>query len=351
MSNQTDDPQKYVRRIAKSGLSIYDAIEIGDPDLWIPSPELQRLLTEGLQGMSVKGLPIRTRSKVVKSNICRILGYPVPKSFKRTKPKFPGQQFDVYTQKRNNLQIWNEEVVPTRRYAIIDISPDDVIDRVKVVTGEDLAPLDKTGTLTQKYQARVIPSQDDSELISSEDTDNLKPLIREQESPLAFMGSPIDYPTKNHLLPIAIVYKRLRGLVGADFPDKGHDQERLRGAELHRLICQRLGYQYYRDDGRFPDIRNQLLEVKLQTSPTIDLGLVRPDSEEPLDIPKINGTSIRHRDVRYAIFYGSTDGKRVSLTHFFLTTGEAFFSRFPQFKGKVVNRKLQIPLPADFFER
>jgi hypothetical protein len=92
------------------------------------------------------------------------------------------------------------------------------------------------------------------------------------------------------------------------------------------------------------------LEVKLQTSPTIDLGLVCPDSEEPLDIPKIDGRQIRHCDVRYSLFYAQTDGKNVTLTNFYLTTGASFFERFPQFQGKVTNKKLQIPLPGDFFE-
>ena len=64
----------------------------------------------------------------------------------------------------------------------------------------------------------------------------------------------------------------------------------------------------------------------------------------------IQGTQIRHCDVRYAIFYANIAGKSVTFTHFFLTTGEAFFSRFPQFQGKVLNAKLQIPLPADFFD-
>lgn len=97
-------------------------------------------------------------------------------------------------------------------------------------------------------------------------------------------------------------------------------------------------------------MRHQLLEVKLQTSPTIDLGLVTPDSQDPLDVPKIGGQQIRHCDVRYAIFYAETDGKYVTLTNLYLTTGEAFFSRFPQFQGKVLNKKLQIPLPRDFFD-
>jgi hypothetical protein len=102
--------------------------------------------------------------------------------------------------------------------------------------------------------------------------------------------------------------------------------------------------------GQFPDVRHQLLEVKLQTATTIDLGLVRPDSHDPLDVPKVLAQHLKHCDVRYALFYAKTDGATVTLTHIFLTTGEAFFRRFPQFQGKVLNRKLQIPLPAGFFD-
>ena len=98
------------------------------------------------------------------------------------------------------------------------------------------------------------------------------------------------------------------------------------------------------------NVRHQLLEVKLQTAPTIDLGLVRPDSQDPLDVPKVLGKQLKHRNVRYVLFYANTDGTTVTLTHIFLTTGEAFFTRFPQFQGKVLNKKLQIPLPADFFD-
>jgi hypothetical protein len=114
-------------------------------------------------------------------------------------------------------------------------------------------------------------------------------------------------------------------------------------------VCRYLGYADYKDDGRFPDVRHQLLEVKLQTSPTIDLGLVRPDGEEALDVPKIEGKQVRHCDVRYALFYAETDGNQITLTHFYLTTGEAFFNYFPQFQGRVLNKKLQIALPDSLF--
>jgi hypothetical protein len=162
-------------------------------------------------------------------------------------------------------------------------------------------------------------------------------------------ANPINHPVAGQLLPISVIFDRLSALVGQGFPDTGYDQERNRGGALHRLVCIHLGYSDYRDDGQFPDVRHQLLEVKLQTSPTIDLGLVCPDSTEVLDVPQIQGHQVRHCDVRYALFFAKTDGKIVTLTHFYLTTGEKFFSRFSQLQGKVLNKKLHIPLSVDFF--
>ena len=52
-------------------------------------------------------------------------------------------------------------------------------------------------------------------------------------------------------------------------------------------------------------------------------------------MPSIEGQQIRHCDVRYALFHAATDGQTVTLTHLFLTTGEKFFTRFPQFQGRV----------------
>lgn len=340
--------EKYVEAIRKSGLSIYDHIDVDNSTLWIPSSELENILNKALCGFSLEGLALRTRSKVIKERICETLGYPIPNSFKKTKPRFPGQLFDTYVQKANNLQVWNEELSPNRRYVIIRLSAESIVKKVKVVTGKMLAILDTTGTLTQKYQARLLPAQMREELISKEDTILLRPLVREGFDVSAI--SPIKNPRVGELLPIQEIFEKLRGLVGNSFSNRGFDQERNRGAELHRIVCKALGYKNYRDDGQFPDVRHQLLEVKLQTSSTIDLGLVCPDSTENLDVPQIEGQQIRHCDIRYALFYAETNGKDVTLTHFFLSTGESFFSRFPKFQGKVLNKKLQIPLPRDFFE-
>ena len=349
MPTEGNGIERYVEAIRQSGLTIYDPIKIGDPKLWLPTQVLEAALDAGLTDISLAGLPLRTRSKVVKEHVCRVLGYPVPSSFKRTKPRFPGQFFDTYVQKSNNLQVWNEELAAARRYVIIQVGVDSKITRVKVVTGERLALLDTTGTLTQKYQAQIIPATDEVELIAEEDTELLRPFTQ-RGIDLCSIASPVNRPVEGQLLSIGELFERLRPIVGQQFADSGYDQERNRGAEVHRLVCEHLGYADYHDDGQFPDVRHQLLEVKLQTSPTIDLGLVCPDSGEALDVPNIHGRQIRHCDVRYALFYGETDGTYVTLTHFFLTTGEKFFSRFRQFQGKVLNRKLQIPLPNDFFD-
>ena len=349
MTTDLDRLERYVQTIRRSGLTIYEPIDIGDPELWIPTPELETLLGMGLAGISLHGLPLRTRSKAVKEHICRALGYPVPSSFKKTQPRFPGQLFDTYTQKSNNLQIWNEELAPTRRYVVIRIAPDDVITKVKVVTGASLAMFDTTGTLTQKYQARLTPGDATAELVTLDDTQRLQAFVKSGVD-LRPIATPTDHPQAGELLPISELFERLQTLIGVSFADSGHDQERNRGGELHRLVCQVLGYSGYQDDGQFPDIRHQILEIKLQTSSTVDLGLVRPNSEEALDVPKIMGRQIRHCDARYALFYARTDRKHVTLTHLFLSTGDKFFGRFPQFQGKVLNKKLQLPLPTYFFD-
>ena len=343
------DSRRFVESIRRSGLSIYDPIEISDHELWIPTPELQSLLDDGLRAISLSGLKLRTRSKFVKEKVCAVLGYPIPSSFKKVQPRFPGQYFDLYIQKTNNLQIWNEALGPSRRYVLVRVSDDDTIIKVKVVTGDKLARLDKTGTLTQKYQARLTHGDAPAALITSEDTEILQPFIQSGVDLRNGRVSPVDDPKAGELLPISTIFEQLHCLLGAHFPDPGSTQERNRGAELHRLVCQTLGYSSYQDDGQFPDVRHQLLEVKLQTSATIDLGLVRPNSIEPLDVPKIDGEQIRHCDVRYTIFCAVSDGTNVTLENLFLSTGEGFFDRFPQFQGMGSNKKLQIPLPVDFF--
>ncbi len=335
--------------ISKSNFTIYSPVEIGDKNYWYTSSELTEILNHDLVGKSFAGLKIRTRSKVAKSFVCEALGYPIPDSFIKKQPRFSGQKFDTYVQKSNNLQVWNEDLDPERRYVLIRTDDADIVTKVKVVTGSDLALLDTTGTLTQKFQARLVPGASDTELIATTDTNNLDTVICNDQRIDLSCDTPTAEPTQLKLLSIKTIFDRLKGIVGVEFKDAGNIQERNRGGELHKIISEALGYKNHRDDGKFPDIKHQLLEIKLQTSPTIDLGLVNPDSEAALDIEKIDGMTVRHCDIRYAIFAGIIVKDTVKITNFYLSTGEKFFTRFPQFGGKVLNKKIQIPLPRHFF--
>jgi len=201
------DYKRYVDNISDKGITIYDPIEVDDEDLWIPTEILEELLNDKLTGISLAGLALRTRSKKLKEEVCKALGYPIPKSFKKTQPRFQGQAFDTYVQKANNLQVWNEELSPTRRYVIIKISNMDVIEKVKVVLGEELALLDKTGKLTQKYQARLINPTDKNGLITPEDTENLKPLVADERNLEGI--NPVLSPSEENLISINKLYEKV----------------------------------------------------------------------------------------------------------------------------------------------
>ena len=129
IASRSRKPIPYVKNIRNSELTIYDRIDVGDPGLWIPTPELERLLDEGMRGFSLAGLPLRTRSKAAKQRVCELLGYPVPAAFRKSQPRFIGQFFDTYVQKSNNLQVWNEELSPTRRDVLVRLSQNDVVTR------------------------------------------------------------------------------------------------------------------------------------------------------------------------------------------------------------------------------
>lgn len=326
-------PSSIVKAISASGLSIYDLLG-NRLDLYLDNATLETVLGRALNGLDLN-YPIRTRSKVLKSAVCTALGYPIPTSFRKCQPRFLGQNFDTYVQKSNNLQIWNEEVSASRRYVLIRVDDNQIVTRVRVVTGDVIAKYDKTGTLTHKYQARSREPVIVSSLVSETDTPNVVAK--------AFSNSPSLWPD---LLPIQELYRKLVPLAGTTLVNPGIDQERNRGWALHEAVCRQLGQCSWSDSGQFPDVPHQLLEVKLQTAPTIDLGLVCPDSTDII----ADSPAFRHCDVRYAVFYGAIEADRVRIDHLVLTTGADFFTPFRRFEGKVKNAKIQIPLPHNFFD-
>ena len=332
----------YVENISKSNLTIYDSIPTSS-EFFIPTSDLERLLTNHLLGLSLQGLALKTRSKVIKTEICKALGYPIPKTFTKKKPRFPGQNFDVYIQKSMNVQIWNEEIDENRRYVFVKVDTSDIITSIKVITGKKLIDFDKTGKLTTKYQATLAPHK--SSALLSRDSDTVINWIN--YSSLSFKDiSPNFSPSPKGLLPIQEIYDRLTPLIGTQIDYIDSLQERNRGASLHKLICEHLGYYLYNDDGTYPDIKHQLLEVKLQTSPTIDLGLHSP--EEGLPVLTVDNTTFTSKDIRYVIFDGAVENGFITLKRLYVVSGHHFNVHFPICNGR--NQKIQLPLPQNFFD-
>ena len=329
--------------IRASGFTIYQSLS-HHPELILGIDELEQTLTAGLLGTSLD-FPLRTRAKIARQRTCKALGYPVPSSFRRTRPRFPGQNFDLYVQKSNNLQIWNESIVNSRRYVLVRLGDNDRVTSVRVIDGKVLARLDHSDTLTHKYQATSIDPITDSRLVSSTDTGNVMSHI------IAAKRNKTDDTFIAGFQPIAEVFESLSQLVGVRLDNPGADQERNRGAGLHVAAAHCLGSDPD-DDGQFPDLADQLIEIKLQTSTTVDLGVVHPASEEIIsqhaDAKRLG---IRHCDVRYALFYASLDEEtdEVVIEHIVLTTGQDFFQCFRQFGGLEKNSKNQIALPKDFW--
>jgi len=328
-------------------LSIYDPLLPDREDLLYSREELEAQLCAELVGREVPG-ENKPKAKVAKQLVAGALGYPVPSSFQHTKPRFPGQDLDVFAQASNNVQVYNQDLDPTRRYVILKLNASARIESVRVVDGETLALLDGDGTITSKFQARRKSGNSGSKLASGLDTE----IFREFAEPVDEMSAaelgalgPLDPPQPGRVLSIGALYEQLQALVGTPVKHLPLG-ERTRAQWFHQFVCETLGLRRHADSGQFPDISCQALEVKLQYRQTIDLGLVLPTSKGG---SRFLGSGLRHCDVRYLVAYTKQGADGHFISAIVLTTGEDFFEEFDAMGGLGRNDKLQIHLPVDFF--
>lgn len=333
--------------VAGSGLSIYDPLLPDRGDLFFSREELEKLLCAELRGREVPG-ENRTKAKVAKQLVAEALGYEAPSSFQRTSPRFPGQDLDVFAQASNNVQVYNQDLDPERRYAILKLDERARVQSVRVVEGHTLALLDGDGTITSKFQARRKAGDTTSKLASVLDTEIFREFLEPVESmSAAEMDAldPLDPPERGRVLSIAALYQTLEPLVGTVIEHLPLG-ERTRADAFHQLVCETLGLRRHADSGQFPDISCQALEVKLQYRQTIDLGLVLPAGEGG---SRFLGPNLRHCDARYLVAYTEVGEKGHAISAIVLSAGADFFNEFDQMGGLGRNDKLQIHLPADFF--
>ena len=95
--------------------------------------------------------------------------------------------------------------------------------------------------------------------------------------------------------------------------------------------------------GNYPDLPNQALEVKVQDSPTIDLGMYSPRVEE--NVPACPGFTTL--DIRYLI--ALTDEKTGVVTGVVLCPGEKLGEHFSYVSN--TSYKCQKTIPMHFFDQ
>ena len=117
-----------------------------------------------------------------------------------------------------------------------------------------------------------------------------------------------------------------------------------RGQSLERMTLGLLGYEMTSNEklvGGFPDIPNQLLEVKVQDAQTVDLGKFTPEKEEVIVV----GSNLTTFDVRYMI--ALTDPKTDIIEGIILAPGEKLGEIFTYVSD--MSYKCQRTIPMEFF--
>lgn len=113
-----------------------------------------------------------------------------------------------------------------------------------------------------------------------------------------------------------------------------------KGQMLERVVLSIFGYDECLS-GSYPDIPNQLLEVKVQDSPTIDLGKYSPETEDVIY------ADITTKDIRYLI--ALTNPNTNIIEGVVLMSGYELGSLFT-FVGDI-SFKCQRSIPMSFFEK
>ena len=283
-------------------------------------------------------------------------------------PKITREFIDTYivTSGHNyNLQVWNRIPVSQTllikyetgeslkctdvRFVIVRIDINkNIIASIIILTplfieqrfGKFGNPTVKNQLLISKKVRKTIYESDDR-ILSFPDSKKLSYLIRHDYStPKKGM---ISEPDIKNLFSIALLKKVVaEKLIGYKLNAAATKN---RGQALESKVLELLGYEIKENDllyGAFPDIRNQLLEVKVQDSQTVDLGRFSPEREEII----IEESNLTTFDVRYLI--ALTNPLTEIIEGVILTPGERLGELFSYVSSE--SYKCQRSIPMHFFD-
>lgn len=280
-------------------------------------------------------------------------------------PRLLAELVDTYiitTGKSYNLQVWNR--FPNSGLAIIRYN-----------NGEIISPSDirfifvKIDTINEKIDSIIIltPTYIENKFgVFGKPTIKNQLLVSEKERTKIITGDKVDFrPDTFNIVSISQKAYKVPTSLAQNFnttdvlsldiiktvvADKligtildGGDTK-TRGQALERKVLDLLGYgEDSKLVGGYPDVPNQLLEVKVQDTQTIDLGLYSPQFNEP--IAGVDGCTTE--DVRYLI--ALTNAKSHIVEGVILSSGLRLGDRFSYVSDK--SFKCQRSIPMDFFEK
>ncbi len=151
-------------------------------------------------------------------------------------------------------------------------------------------------------------------------------------------------PIKEDLYQLDVIRDTLSSrMIGMQLPEL---QTKNKGQLVEKEVIQLLGYNPEIDilmEGNYPDLRHQLLEIKVQDSPTVDLGKFSPI----LKTKGFTNLNVSTEDVRY--FIALVDRKTKKITSLVIMPGKEFSKHFSDVPE--TSFKCQKGIPIDFFNK
>lgn len=333
-------------------------------------------LVSRLQSLIGEKIPITGKSRTDGSNFRKLITmhllseympeaaseYDIVPPKQKGVPKFLREYIDTYivtSGNTYNLQVWNRNpnsasvqvdlrngeslLASDVRFILGKIDSTGCIESIVIMTPEYIENrFGKFGKQTIKQQL-IIPNKKRKEIIDNGgmvifDEHISKSLLADKDELIDKNTSIKDEPGK--VLPLEAIDNRVRDkLIGEKLNVELSTKQR--GQQLERLVAYQLGYKVTGDglDGGYPDIRNQMLEVKVQDSPTIDLGKYSPQFEE------IINSDFTTRTIRYLI--ALTDATNGQIEGVIICPGEELGKHFTYVADK--SFKCQRSIPMSFF--
>lgn len=319
-------------------------------------------------GSNVRKLVARTFAKFSLPKPCPQSSYSIIPPKEKGVPRIRLEYVDTYivtTGNKYNLQVWNRnpasnsiqveynsgETLSSRdvRFVFLRVDPQtQTISSILVLTPDYIeSKFGRFGKSTIKHQIIIPPKIRDKALaqnppgIFCSDTSDLSKHVTGK---YAIPTSPIgNKPILDQLFSLELMREMLvDGLIGEPLDQMATKN---RGQALERLVACLLGYEISDAEfleGNFPDIPNQALEVKVQDSPTVDLGRFSPQFKEC--VPSC--PSLTTLDIRYLI--ALTDAETSIVQGIILGPGEKLGEHFSYVSD--TSFKCQRSIPMSFFD-